>query len=70
MDHHSCEAIATILNARGVTSGEVADITNGDDVYLNGYVVQRVANQKGQPLTPAGSTRFGTAPGGTTTGAL
>jgi hypothetical protein len=36
--------------------GEIGDITNGQGVRLNGYAVQKVANQQDQPIAPAGST--------------
>ena len=36
--------------------GEVGDLANGQTVYLNGYAVQRIADQKDQAMTPAGAT--------------
>jgi hypothetical protein len=37
------------------TGGEIGDQFNGDGVYLNGYLVQRLADQNGLPMTPAGA---------------
>jgi hypothetical protein len=36
--------------------GEVGDITNLNRVYLNGWMVQRIANPQDQAMTPAGAT--------------
>ena len=36
--------------------GEVGDIVNAQMVYLNGYAVQRIADQNDQAMTPAGAT--------------
>jgi len=35
---------------------EVGDLANQSTVYLNGYAVQRIADQNGQPMTPQGAT--------------
>jgi hypothetical protein len=37
-------------------AGEVGDIVKGETVYLNGYAVQRIADQNDQAMTPAGAT--------------
>jgi hypothetical protein len=37
-------------------NGEVGDISAAQTVYLNGYAVQRIANQNDQAMTPAGAT--------------
>jgi hypothetical protein len=39
----------------GNISGEVADLTYPSLVYLNGYAVDRIADQNDQPMTPAGA---------------
>jgi hypothetical protein len=39
-----------------LTDGEVGDICNSQTVYLNGYAVQRIADQNDQAMTPAGAT--------------
>jgi hypothetical protein len=36
--------------------GEVGDICNAQAVYLNGYAVQRIADQNDQAMTPMGAT--------------
>jgi hypothetical protein len=35
--------------------GEVGDLANAQTVFLNGYAVQRIADQNDQPMTPAGA---------------
>jgi hypothetical protein len=35
---------------------EVGDLANANTVYLNGYAVQRIADQNGLPMTPMGAT--------------
>lgn len=43
-------------DARGTTEGEVGDLTDRRTVYLDGYAVQRIADQHGQAMTPTGAT--------------
>ncbi len=49
------------LNAKGWNDdsnslGEVGDLAANQTVYLNGYAVQRIADQNDQAMTPAGAT--------------
>jgi hypothetical protein len=59
--HELAEAVTDPVNtgwnddSQG-TNGEVADLTNGSTVCLNGYAVERLADQNDQPMTPAGAT--------------
>jgi hypothetical protein len=39
--------------------GEIGDVVAGQTVYLNGYAVQREADQNDQAMTPAGATSRG-----------
>jgi hypothetical protein len=40
----------------GGSQGEIGDLANSQTVFLNGYAVQREADQHDQPMTPAGAT--------------
>ncbi len=42
--------------ADGGTNGEIGNLVAGQTVYLNGYQVQRIADQNDQAMTPAGAT--------------
>jgi hypothetical protein len=39
-----------------IAEGEIGDLANGQIVYLNGYAVQRIADQNDQAMTPMGAT--------------
>lgn len=38
--------------------GEIGDIVNGQEVVLNGYVVQKEADKSGRAMSPAGSSAY------------
>jgi hypothetical protein len=45
----------TFPNSDGTKGDEVGDLANAQTVHLNGYAVQRIADQSDQAMTPAGA---------------
>jgi len=58
--HELAEAVTDPFNSPGGWydndhNGEIGDLAIGQAVYLNGFAVQRIVDQKDQPMTPAGA---------------